>query len=215
MFFQPFHGVAIDAAVDGHKRHAVGALAFDQIEEQFFIQTVGVAVSGRGFAEGLVEGHIAHRQVHRRNDLAADQIQIAAHGKFHEGVGTGRLGSQGFTHFGIDIGNVCGGTDGGVDFGGQPPADPHDTRGVGVVDGDDDLAFGHALPDQFHRHALGHGFHLEGDLPGQGGFYMRLMHRFLSPFVLPAGHKKPRPVIAAWGFAISAWSYSKNLRQVF
>ncbi len=87
LFAQAFDRAEVDAAVDCHEGHAVGALLLDQVEEHLLVQPVGVAVLAGRLAEGLIERHIAHRQIHGGDHLAPHPVQVTPHGKFHQGVG--------------------------------------------------------------------------------------------------------------------------------
>jgi hypothetical protein len=76
---------------------------------------------------------------------------------------------------------------------------------VGVVHGDDDLAVGHTPANHFGIHTFSHSdlFHWRRDMSLYRELYLGLCHVLFS-FWQPAGKKKPKPIISAWGFTISA-----------
>ncbi len=140
--------------MDRHKSHAVGALAFNQLKEQFGIQLVRIAIAARRFAKGLIERHIAHRQVDGGDHFTPHPIQIATDGQLHQGVGTGRLRGFGLAHFGGVIDDIRRGADGGIDLGPQPLADADHLRPAHAVIGDDNLSLCHLLTNKFFANLL-------------------------------------------------------------
>ena len=145
--------------MDGHESHAVGALLLDQVEEHLLVELVRIAVAAAGFAKGLVERNIAHRQVDGGDHLAPHPVEVAAHGELHQGVGAGILGGLRLAHFGLDIDDVRGGADGGVDLGAEPLADAHNAGGTICIQRGYDLTFRKALADEFRLQPF-----LRGDL---------------------------------------------------
>jgi riboflavin kinase/FMN adenylyltransferase len=172
LFAQALDGVLVDAAVDRHKGNTIGALLLDQVEEQLCIQSVGIAVPAGRLAEGLIKWDVPHRQIDGGNDFTADPVQVAADGKFHQGIGARLLGGYGFTDLSGIVDDVGGGSDGGIDLGAQTLADSGDIRRLAdKIPGDDDFPLGDHLANVLWRKLLviGDSDHLRGDdaLSGQ------------------------------------------------
>ena len=155
-----------------HEGYAVGALAFDQVEEFLRVEPVRVAVFAGRLAEGLVERHVAHRQIHAGDHLTPHPVQVASHGEFHQGVGPAFHGCPRFCHLGLVVDDVGGGADGGVDLGAQAEADAGCRGLAAVVPGDDDPPLGHHATHELRRKGFvrGHCRHLWGDDALAGGF---------------------------------------------
>ena len=165
----------VDAAVDGHKVHAVlGVRAHD------FEQVVLGELDQRLFhvADGVVHGDGAHHERRLVDELLAELACLARVGEVHDGVGAKVLGDLDLLPFLGGIGLVARDAQVHVDLGGQAFADAkgaHALFDVHDVGGNGDAAVGHALADVLGvaMLALGDFLHLRCDLPGAGEVDLR------------------------------------------
>ena len=165
----------VDAAVDGHKVHAVLGMRAHDLE-----QVVLGELDQRLFhvADGVVHGDGAYHERRLVDELLAELARLARVGEVHDGVGAKVLGDLDLLPFLGGIGLVARDAQVDVDLGGQALADTkgaHALFDMHDVGGNGDAAVGHALADVLGvaMLALGDFLHLRRDLPGAGEVDLR------------------------------------------
>ena len=126
-----------------------------------------------GLDERLVERDRPDREGGRPDDPAPDLRKVAAGGEFHQRICTGALGLPDLLDLHIDVDDIRRRPDARIDLGAEPFADTADLHFPVGGDRNDDVALGHAAPDEL----FGYTFrccddpHLFGDDAAPGVFY--------------------------------------------